>query len=170
VSPSRAAPTHEPDRPAPTLAEDQCAGHRRRSVLTDKAAAITDLLARHRLLPAEVCYVADDIGDLPAMRLVGLSVAVSDAVGTWGWRRWCQSARLPASTQIHAPLAVCGSSPPSSPRGPWAPSRQWERPPTMNGTGGRLRHPFMVMSRPARKGAVEHRRPPRPLGRCKVMR
>jgi hypothetical protein len=55
-------------------------------VLTDEAAVITDLLARHRLLPAEVCYVADDIGDLPAMRLVGLSVAVSDAVGTWGGR------------------------------------------------------------------------------------
>ena len=48
--------------------------------VTDKAAAITDLLARHRLLPAEVCYVGDDIGDLPAMRLVGLSVAVADGV------------------------------------------------------------------------------------------
>ena len=48
--------------------------------VTDKAAAITDLLARHRLSPAEVCYVGDDIGDLPAMRLVGLSVAVADAV------------------------------------------------------------------------------------------
>jgi YrbI family 3-deoxy-D-manno-octulosonate 8-phosphate phosphatase len=48
--------------------------------VTDKAAAITDLLARHGLAPAEVCYVGDDVGDLPAMRLVGVSVAVADAV------------------------------------------------------------------------------------------
>jgi YrbI family 3-deoxy-D-manno-octulosonate 8-phosphate phosphatase len=46
----------------------------------DKAATITDLLKRHRLSPSEVCYVGDDVGDLPAMRVVGLSVAVADAV------------------------------------------------------------------------------------------
>jgi 3-deoxy-D-manno-octulosonate 8-phosphate phosphatase (KDO 8-P phosphatase) len=48
--------------------------------VADKAAAITDLLARRRLAPAEVCYVGDDVGDLPAMRAVGLPVAVADAV------------------------------------------------------------------------------------------
>jgi 3-deoxy-D-manno-octulosonate 8-phosphate phosphatase (KDO 8-P phosphatase) len=48
--------------------------------VTDKAAAITELLARHRLAPAAVCYVGDDVGDLPAMHLVGLPVAVADAV------------------------------------------------------------------------------------------
>ena len=47
---------------------------------TDKAAALTDLLARLRLAPAAVCYVGDDVGDLPAMRLVGVPVAVADAV------------------------------------------------------------------------------------------
>jgi YrbI family 3-deoxy-D-manno-octulosonate 8-phosphate phosphatase len=46
----------------------------------DKAAALTDLCARHGLAPAAVCYVGDDVGDLPAMRLVGLPVAVADAV------------------------------------------------------------------------------------------
>jgi 3-deoxy-D-manno-octulosonate 8-phosphate phosphatase (KDO 8-P phosphatase) len=48
--------------------------------VTDKAAAITELLARHRLDPAAVCYVGDDVGDLPAMRLAGLPIAVADAV------------------------------------------------------------------------------------------
>ena len=46
----------------------------------DKAAAITDLLARHGLPASAVCYVGDDVGDLPAMRLVGIPVAVADAV------------------------------------------------------------------------------------------
>jgi 3-deoxy-D-manno-octulosonate 8-phosphate phosphatase (KDO 8-P phosphatase) len=46
----------------------------------DKRAAVADLLKRHGLAPAEVCYVGDDVGDLPAMRLVGLAVAVADAV------------------------------------------------------------------------------------------
>lgn len=46
----------------------------------DKAAAIADLLARHRLAAGAVCYVGDDVGDLPAMRAVGVSVAVADAV------------------------------------------------------------------------------------------
>lgn len=46
----------------------------------DKAAAIADLVARHGLDPATICYVGDDVGDLPAMRAVGLSVAVADAV------------------------------------------------------------------------------------------
>jgi len=48
--------------------------------VTDKAAALTDLCARHRLSPAAVCYVGDDVGDLPAMHLVGFPIAVADAV------------------------------------------------------------------------------------------
>jgi YrbI family 3-deoxy-D-manno-octulosonate 8-phosphate phosphatase len=48
--------------------------------VTDKAAVLTDLCQRHRLAPASVCYVGDDVGDLPAMRLAGLPVAVADAV------------------------------------------------------------------------------------------
>ncbi len=48
--------------------------------VTDKAKAIADLVARHHLDPASICYVGDDVGDLPAMRAVGLAVAVADAV------------------------------------------------------------------------------------------
>jgi YrbI family 3-deoxy-D-manno-octulosonate 8-phosphate phosphatase len=40
--------------------------------VTDKAAVLADLLARHRLAAAAVCYVGDDVGDLPAMRAVGV--------------------------------------------------------------------------------------------------
>jgi YrbI family 3-deoxy-D-manno-octulosonate 8-phosphate phosphatase len=47
---------------------------------TDKAAVVQRLLARHAVRPAEACYVGDDVGDLPAMARVGLSVAVADAV------------------------------------------------------------------------------------------
>jgi 3-deoxy-D-manno-octulosonate 8-phosphate phosphatase (KDO 8-P phosphatase) len=47
---------------------------------TDKAAALADLLARHRIPAAAACYVGDDINDLPALRAVGLPVAVADAV------------------------------------------------------------------------------------------
>ncbi len=46
----------------------------------DKAAALTDLCARHGLTPGAVAYVGDDVGDLPAMRMVGLPIAVADAV------------------------------------------------------------------------------------------
>ena len=48
--------------------------------VADKARAIADLAARHRLVPATICYVGDDVGDLPAMRAVGVPVAVADAV------------------------------------------------------------------------------------------
>jgi 3-deoxy-D-manno-octulosonate 8-phosphate phosphatase (KDO 8-P phosphatase) len=47
---------------------------------TDKAAILRDLATRHALAPSEICYVGDDVGDLPAMRLVGIPVAVADAV------------------------------------------------------------------------------------------
>ena len=47
---------------------------------TDKAAVVQRLMDRHMVPPAEACYVGDDVGDLPAMALVGLPVAVADAV------------------------------------------------------------------------------------------
>jgi YrbI family 3-deoxy-D-manno-octulosonate 8-phosphate phosphatase len=47
---------------------------------TDKRALLESLLARHGLLAAQVAYVGDDVGDLPAMQLVGVPVAVADAV------------------------------------------------------------------------------------------
>ena len=46
----------------------------------DKHAVMHSLMTRHDVRPAEACYVGDDVGDLAAMRLVGLPVAVADAV------------------------------------------------------------------------------------------
>ena len=48
--------------------------------VSDKGATVTALLARHAVPPADACYVGDDINDLPALRLVGIAVAVADAV------------------------------------------------------------------------------------------
>jgi 3-deoxy-D-manno-octulosonate 8-phosphate phosphatase (KDO 8-P phosphatase) len=47
---------------------------------TDKRAVLESLLARRGLPAAEAAYVGDDVGDLPAMQLVGFPVAVADAV------------------------------------------------------------------------------------------
>ena len=48
--------------------------------VTDKAAAVRDLLARHAIAPRDAVYVGDDLGDLPAMNLVGFPIAVKEAV------------------------------------------------------------------------------------------
>ena len=48
--------------------------------VTDKGGVVRDLLARHAVAPHAAAYVGDDVGDLPAMRLVGLPIAVKDAV------------------------------------------------------------------------------------------
>jgi YrbI family 3-deoxy-D-manno-octulosonate 8-phosphate phosphatase len=45
----------------------------------DKLAALKDILAELRLDAAAACYVGDDLPDLPAVRAVGLGVAVADA-------------------------------------------------------------------------------------------
>ena len=46
----------------------------------DKGAVVRGILGRHKVDPAEACYVGDDVGDLPAMALVGFPVAPADAV------------------------------------------------------------------------------------------
>jgi 3-deoxy-D-manno-octulosonate 8-phosphate phosphatase (KDO 8-P phosphatase) len=46
----------------------------------DKAAVVQDLLKRLGVRAADACYIGDDLGDLPAMALVGVPVAVADAV------------------------------------------------------------------------------------------
>jgi 3-deoxy-D-manno-octulosonate 8-phosphate phosphatase (KDO 8-P phosphatase) len=48
--------------------------------VSDKGATVAALLAHHSVPPAAACYVGDDINDLPALRLVGIAVAVADAV------------------------------------------------------------------------------------------
>ena len=45
----------------------------------DKAAALKDFAARHQLRLDQVCFMGDDLIDLPAMRAAGLSAAPADA-------------------------------------------------------------------------------------------
>jgi 3-deoxy-D-manno-octulosonate 8-phosphate phosphatase (KDO 8-P phosphatase) len=45
----------------------------------DKAEIVRDILRRRSVDPAAACFVGDDLIDLPAMRIVGLPVAVADA-------------------------------------------------------------------------------------------
>jgi len=45
----------------------------------DKLAALSGLLAELRVHPADVCYVGDDVPDLPVLRAVGFPVAPSNA-------------------------------------------------------------------------------------------
>ena len=45
----------------------------------DKAKAVTEYAKKHNLDLSEICFVGDDINDLPAMAIVGLSVAPPNA-------------------------------------------------------------------------------------------
>lgn len=45
----------------------------------DKGPALAELLARLEIAPERAAYVGDDAVDLPAMRSVGLGIAVADA-------------------------------------------------------------------------------------------
>jgi 3-deoxy-D-manno-octulosonate 8-phosphate phosphatase (KDO 8-P phosphatase) len=47
--------------------------------VTDKKAFIAQFIKNHGLEPGEVLYMADDLPDLPAMELVGLSTCPADA-------------------------------------------------------------------------------------------
>jgi len=46
----------------------------------DKLPAYQDLLAKTGLADADVCYIGDDLPDIPPMRRAGFAVAVADAV------------------------------------------------------------------------------------------
>ena len=45
-----------------------------------KGEALRELMAKLRVKPTEVCYVGDDLVDLPALREAGFPVAVANAV------------------------------------------------------------------------------------------
>lgn len=45
----------------------------------DKMATLKDILAQLQLTDEQVCYIGDDLPDLPLLRAVGLGVAVADA-------------------------------------------------------------------------------------------
>jgi len=46
----------------------------------DKLGLVREIIERRGLEPGEVCFVGDDLIDLPAMRYCGLSIAPADAV------------------------------------------------------------------------------------------
>ncbi len=45
----------------------------------DKLPVVIEMMREMRLAPQQVCYIGDDLPDLPVMRHVGLGVAVADA-------------------------------------------------------------------------------------------
>lgn len=45
----------------------------------DKASAFYEILEKEGLTPQQVCFVGDDVIDLPVMRLCGLAIAVKNA-------------------------------------------------------------------------------------------
>ena len=47
----------------------------------DKAFAVRALAARHTLSLEEMCYMGDDVNDLPALEIVGLPAAPANARG-----------------------------------------------------------------------------------------
>src|SRR5262249_36507843 len=47
--------------------------------VSDKAIAIDQLCAKHRIALEDVAFVGDDLNDLPALAQVGLACAVADA-------------------------------------------------------------------------------------------
>jgi len=44
-----------------------------------KGALLEEIARRHRLLPEEICFIGDDIVDVPAFRRCGLAAAPADA-------------------------------------------------------------------------------------------
>jgi 3-deoxy-D-manno-octulosonate 8-phosphate phosphatase (KDO 8-P phosphatase) len=46
----------------------------------DKLPVAREVMAQFELEPEQVCYIGDDLADLPVMRNVGMAVAVADAV------------------------------------------------------------------------------------------
>jgi 3-deoxy-D-manno-octulosonate 8-phosphate phosphatase (KDO 8-P phosphatase) len=49
-----------------------------RQGIDEKLPVVKQILAERKLQPEQVCYVGDDLPDLPVLRYVGLSVAVGD--------------------------------------------------------------------------------------------
>jgi len=45
----------------------------------EKLNALNKILVKHKLSPDEICYMGDDLPDIPALKKVGFAVAVSNA-------------------------------------------------------------------------------------------
>ena len=59
----------------------------------DKAGAVRDYAARHDLELAEVCFIGDDVNDVPALEICGLAVTPFDAQPVASARATMVSAR-----------------------------------------------------------------------------
>ena len=64
-----------------------------RQGIEDKLPAVRQLMAELQLKPEQVCYLGDDLPDLPVVNAVGLGVAVADA---------CEEIRAAAHFVTHA--------------------------------------------------------------------
>lgn len=49
--------------------------------IKDKSGPMKQLMDKYKLKPEDIAYIGDDIGDLPAMEMAGVTFAVQDAVG-----------------------------------------------------------------------------------------
>jgi len=45
----------------------------------DKAKPMQELLEKYKLTPEQVAYIGDDVGDIPAFKFAGITIAVNDA-------------------------------------------------------------------------------------------
>jgi len=50
-----------------------------RQATLDKPGTIAEIVGELEIEPSQVCYLGDDLPDLPVLRMVGLGVAVADA-------------------------------------------------------------------------------------------
>jgi 3-deoxy-D-manno-octulosonate 8-phosphate phosphatase (KDO 8-P phosphatase) len=64
----------------------------------DKATAVTEFAQRYRLQLDEVCFIGDDMPDLPAMEIVGVAVSPANA----------QTAAKAAATVVASRNGGCG--------------------------------------------------------------
>jgi 3-deoxy-D-manno-octulosonate 8-phosphate phosphatase (KDO 8-P phosphatase) len=52
-----------------------------RQGVDDKLPAVKQIIAERRVTPEQVCFIGDDLPDLPVLRYVGLAIAVGDGSG-----------------------------------------------------------------------------------------
>ncbi len=78
----------------------------------DKAAALRQFADRHSLKLSEVCFMGDDINDLEAMRLSGLSAAPANAqaevLAVAGFRSRCPGGHGAVRELVNALMAARG--------------------------------------------------------------
>ncbi len=99
---------------------------------SDKLAALHELCAISGVTPAQICYVGDDLPDIPVLRAVGLPVAVADAhpsVAAVARYRTCAAGGTGAAREVAELLMMAqgtltdAAPAPAGPSSPWEPIR-----------------------------------------------